>query len=127
MPELALYDQERDPLAGHLDSVGVPELVGCETAPDSGHLGGPMQLGSEAAGEHAARGSGRAGRRRARRPAGSGAARARDRAAPTAVHPDLPPATTLSSTDEHGAALAVKIGLSSASASLIRSPARQAR
>ena len=27
MPELALYDQERDPLAGHLDSVGVPELV----------------------------------------------------------------------------------------------------
>jgi hypothetical protein len=29
-----------------------------------------------------------------------------------AVHPDLSPATTLASTNQHGAALAVKIGLS---------------
>jgi hypothetical protein len=27
MPELALYDEQRDPLAGHLDSVGMPELM----------------------------------------------------------------------------------------------------
>jgi hypothetical protein len=27
MPELALYDQERDPLAGHLDRVGMAELM----------------------------------------------------------------------------------------------------
>jgi SEC-C motif len=36
MPELALYDQERDPLAGHLDSVGVPELVRRESPPHTG-------------------------------------------------------------------------------------------
>jgi hypothetical protein len=27
MPELALYDQEQDPLAGHLNGVRVPQLV----------------------------------------------------------------------------------------------------
>jgi hypothetical protein len=27
MPELALYDEQRDSLAGHLDSVGMPELM----------------------------------------------------------------------------------------------------
>jgi hypothetical protein len=48
MPELALYDQERDPLARHLHSVGVPELVGCEPAPDPGGLRGPMQLRTDA-------------------------------------------------------------------------------
>lgn len=59
------------------------------------------------------RGSARAERRRARRPARSGAAQATGQAAPTpSVHPDLAPATTLSSTDQHGAAVAVKIGLS---------------
>ena len=27
MPELALYDKQRDPLTGHLDGVSVPELM----------------------------------------------------------------------------------------------------
>ena len=114
MPELTLYDQERDPLAGHLDSVGVPELVGCEPTPDSGGQRGPMQLGTDPG-------------RRAWPPAGRAAQNAEERAdrqGPAqleprvellprpAVHPDLPPATTLSSTDQDGPPLAVKIGLS---------------
>jgi len=71
-----------------------------------------MQLGTDAG-------------RRARPPAGRAAHNTEERAdrqspaqlepgnellARPAVHPDLPPATTLASTDQHGA-LAVKIGL----------------
>ena len=114
MPELALYDQERDPLAGHLDSGGVPELVGCKPAADSGGQRGPMQLGTDPG-------------RRAWPPAGRAAQNAGERAdrqGPAqlepgvellprpAVHPDLAPATALPGTDQHCAALAVKVGLS---------------
>ena len=67
MPELALYDQEWDPLAGHLDSVGVPELVGCEPAADAGGQRGSMQLGADAG-------------RRAWPPAGRAAQNAEERA-----------------------------------------------
>ena len=97
----------------HLDGVGVPELVRVRTGDEprrparcdaAGH-------GSPAA-SMAARGSGRAERRTARRPAGSGAARARGRAAPTPSGPSRPPAGGRpSGADQHGAALAVKIGL----------------
>ena len=31
MPELALYNEQRDPLAGHLDSLSMPQLVRRET------------------------------------------------------------------------------------------------
>ena len=67
MPELALYDQERDPLARHLHSVRMSQLVGCESAPDSGGQGGPMQLGTDAG-------------RRAWPPAGRAAQNAKERA-----------------------------------------------
>jgi hypothetical protein len=39
MAQLALDDDQRDPLAGHLNSVGVPQLMRRESAADSGCLG----------------------------------------------------------------------------------------
>ena len=112
---------------GHLDGVGVPELVGCEPAPDSGGQRGAMQLGTDAGW-------------RAWPPAGRAAQNAEERAdrqGPAqlepgvellprpAVHPDLPPATALAGTDQHGAALAVKIGLSQRERLADPQPARQ--
>jgi hypothetical protein len=50
MPELALYDQERDPLAGHLDSVRMSQLVLVPTSPQPS-LSRPVRyadLGGEA-------------------------------------------------------------------------------
>jgi hypothetical protein len=40
MTELALDDEQRDTLAGHLDCMGMPELVGSESAANAGRLGG---------------------------------------------------------------------------------------
>jgi hypothetical protein len=39
-PELALDDDQRDALAGHLDGVRVAELVDCEAPADAGVGGG---------------------------------------------------------------------------------------
>jgi hypothetical protein len=83
MPKLALYDQERDSLAGHLDSVSVPELAGREPTPDSGGQRRPMQLGTDAGRRVDTRGSGPSRTQKSAPTGGSGAARARDRAAPT--------------------------------------------
>jgi hypothetical protein len=47
MTELSLDDQQRDPLAGHLDRVRVPQLVRREPAPDSGCLGGGAELAAD--------------------------------------------------------------------------------
>jgi hypothetical protein len=114
MPELALYDQERDPLAGHLDRMRMPQLVGREPAANSGSERGAVQLGTD---------RGRGARPAAGR-AAQNAEQGADRQGPAqleprvellprpAVHPDLSPATALSGTDQHGTALAVKIGLS---------------
>ena len=44
MAELALYDVERDAFAGHLDGVGVPQLVRREAAADTG-VGGELPEG----------------------------------------------------------------------------------
>ena len=44
MPELALDDRQRDPFVGHLDRVGVAELMWSEPTPDPGRGGGPAQL-----------------------------------------------------------------------------------
>jgi hypothetical protein len=67
MPELALYNQQRDTLARHLHSLRMSQLVGCEPAPNSGGQGGPMQLGTDAG-------------RRAWPPAGRAAQNAEERA-----------------------------------------------
>src|SRR5437763_8490684 len=114
MPELALYDQERDPLAGHLQSVGVPELVGCEPAADSGGQRGLMQLGTDAS-RRAWPSAGRAAQNAEERAERQGPAKLEpgvELLPRPAVHPDLPPATALAGTDQHGAALVVRIGLS---------------
>jgi hypothetical protein len=52
MAELALDDQERDPVAGHLDRVRMSQLVGRESASDSGGQRRRMQLAPMPAGEH---------------------------------------------------------------------------
>ena len=43
MAELALDDDQRHALAGHLDGVGVAELVRCEAPPDAGERHGVAQ------------------------------------------------------------------------------------
>ena len=50
MPELPLYDQQRDALAGHLDRVGVSELVGREPSANAGGLSGVVQLDTDPGG-----------------------------------------------------------------------------
>jgi hypothetical protein len=44
MPKLALDDDERNSFVGHLDRVGMPELVGCEPASDTRRGGRVVQL-----------------------------------------------------------------------------------
>jgi hypothetical protein len=44
MPELALDDDERDALVGHLDRVRVPELVRRESPSDASRGSGVVQL-----------------------------------------------------------------------------------
>ena len=44
MSELALDDDQLDALAGHLDGVGVAELVRCEASPNAGERRGVAQL-----------------------------------------------------------------------------------
>ena len=45
-PEMALDDDQRDAFAGHLDRMGVVELVRREAAPHPGSGGGAPQLGA---------------------------------------------------------------------------------
>jgi len=44
--ELALDDDQRDAFAGHLDGVGVPELLRREAPSHAGSGGSPAQIGS---------------------------------------------------------------------------------
>jgi hypothetical protein len=46
VPELALNDDERDAFTGHLDRVGVPQLVGSKASPNAGPFGGAPELGT---------------------------------------------------------------------------------
>ena len=46
MSELALDNDQRNAFAGHLDGVGVPELVRGEAPPHAGSGGSPAQIGS---------------------------------------------------------------------------------
>lgn len=47
MPELPLYDHERDALAGHLDRVGMPELVWRQPPTHPGRDRGVAQLDTD--------------------------------------------------------------------------------
>jgi hypothetical protein len=44
MPELPLYDRDRDPLARHLDRVGVPKLMRSEATANTGTNGSRSEL-----------------------------------------------------------------------------------
>ena len=46
MAELALDDDQRDAFAGHLDGMGVAQLVRSEAAAHAGRSGGPDQVTS---------------------------------------------------------------------------------
>ena len=50
LPELSLDHDQRDPLAGHLDRVRMPELVRREPAADTGRHGGVMELTADPGG-----------------------------------------------------------------------------
>ena len=98
-----------------------------EPAADSGGQRCPMQLGTYA-GRRAWPPAGRAAQHAEERADGQGPAQLKPRVEllpRPAVHPDLAAATTLSSPDQHRAALAVKIGLSQRQRLAILSPARQ--
>src|SRR5882672_2612984 len=113
MPELSLDDEQRDPFAGHLDRVHMPELVWREPAPHSGCCRGVMQL--------------RADTCRRARPSSCRAAhhaeqspdrqfppelepRLEVRPCPT-VHPDLPPFIALAVADDERATAWVEVRL----------------
>jgi hypothetical protein len=46
MAELALDDDQRDALVGHLDGVRVTELMRCEASPYAGGRGRSSQVGA---------------------------------------------------------------------------------
>jgi hypothetical protein len=50
MPELTLYDDDGHAFAGHLDGVGVTELVWREPSAHTGGQRGGVQLGARAGG-----------------------------------------------------------------------------
>jgi hypothetical protein len=50
VPELALDDDKRHALVGHLDRVGVAELMGREAPPHAGSRGRPAEVGARGGG-----------------------------------------------------------------------------
>ena len=55
MAELALDDDQRHAVAGHLDGVRVPELVRRKASPHAGLAGDAAQLGAGGGGRHGGR------------------------------------------------------------------------
>ena len=122
---LALYDQERDPLADISTAWACRSWWDANRRLTRAASAARRSWAPMPAGEHG-------------RPRVGAAQNAEDRAerqGPAqlepgielfprpAVHPALSPATSLASTDEHGAALAVKIGLNQVVVNSIVSPA----
>jgi hypothetical protein len=50
VPELALYNDQRNALASHLDGLRMAELMRGEPPSDAGLYGSPAELGAEAGG-----------------------------------------------------------------------------
>jgi hypothetical protein len=114
MPELALDNDQRHALVGHLDRVRMLELMGREPPPDSRCDGRPAQLASR-------------WRRLPVTPGGRAMDNAEQRAGREldpellpgldllprpAVHPDLATLVALAMAHQHGAATRVEVGLS---------------
>src|SRR3954468_20842389 len=112
-PKLALDDDQRDALAGHLDGVGVAELVGCEAPPDASARRGVAQLLADR-GRRPSPAAGRAGEhaeQRADRQPDADVQPLLQLLPGPVVHPDFPAATALASADKDCAAAGVEVGL----------------
>ena len=113
MPELALYDKQRDPLTGHLHGVSVPELMRREPAANPSGVGNATQLSADPSGG-ARPAAGRAAQDAEQRADRHGRAQFEpgiEVVPGPAVHPDLAAPAALPGANENSAALPVKIGL----------------
>lgn len=115
MAELSLDDHDRDSFAGHLDRVGVAELVRREPAPDAGRPGGVSQLRAHAGGEaEAAAGwSAEYAKQCAERRPGPDLQPRIELLPRASVHSDLAPLAPLPAAHEHSAARFVTDGMRS--------------
>jgi hypothetical protein len=126
VPELTLDDRQRNPLVGHLDRVSMPQLVGCEPPPDTGLRGEAAKLTAAAVADQPRP---RVGQTRTQNsgPIGNLTRCSVQRATcsqPQSSIPTIlrfPPLTERTSTDP---VLGSRSDSVSASASMIRSPAR---
>jgi hypothetical protein len=112
MPELPLDDHERHALAGHLDGVGVPELMRGEPAANAGLFGGPVELGADpgwCARTSACRAS-KDAEERADRQAGADLEPGLELVPCPAVHSDLATFASLAVPDEDRAAIMIQVG-----------------
>ena len=113
MPELALDHDQRDSLVGHLDGVCVAELMGREPPPDTGSPGDLAEL-LGCCGCLAMPACGRAVDHAEQRTDWKPCADLEPRVElipGPAIHADLPPPSTLPTTNENRAAGAVEVGL----------------
>jgi hypothetical protein len=113
MAELALDDDQRDTFAGHLDRVGVAQLVWCEAPAYTGRGGGAPEL---RAGGRACPGSATCrtvddAEQRADGEFEAALEPGLEFLPPPVVHADLTPASALAAADEQRAASLVEIGL----------------
>ncbi len=113
MAELALDHDQRDPLAGHLDRMRVPQLMRREAAAHTGRAGGVMELTADPGGRirvsacaTALDTEERAGRQCCARLE----PRLEVRLCP-AVHSDFATFIAFAVADEHGAAVGVEVGV----------------
>ncbi len=124
--ELALDHDERDAFSRHLNSMGVPELMWSEPAPDPGRGSGVVQLGSNAGGAAPSPSCGSvqdAEERSDRKGLAQLDPRLKLLPRPP-IHPDLSPFAAFALPYEDCSADGSRSVSASASASLIRRPAR---
>ena len=113
MPELGLDNEQRHPLARHLDRVRVAQLMRRKTPPDTGVGGGVVQLRADAGGRPRAAG-GRAAQyaeQRADRECGAQLQLWAQLLPCPAVHSDLAALATFATAGQDRAAIHVKVAL----------------
>ncbi len=113
--------------SAHLDRVSVSQLVRRNPSANAGGMSRAVELDTDAGGRVRPT-AGRAAQHAEQRPDGEGRTKLQPRVQLLpcpAVHSDLPALVALAVPYQHGASFRVEIALISASASLIRSPARQ--
>ena len=126
MPELALNDDQRHALAGHLDGVRVAQLVRRKASPHTGLAGDAAQLGAGGGGRlrPSARGAVDDTEQRPNRQLDPGLEPGRELLPGPVVHADLAAAAALPRRTSSEPRRASRSASASASASQIRSPAR---